>query len=136
MSFDWAKYLDLARSLSTAASDEASLRSAVSRSCYCAFNLAMSRAAANSYRTSDDGTGGSHDQLWEMYGRNDDQDCKRLALLGQRMKRRRVKADYRASFEKLPDEVKSTIADAEACVAILSGLPAGLPKAVSRRWSY
>jgi hypothetical protein len=136
MSFDWNKYLALARTLSAATTDDASLRSAVSRSYYCAFNLAMARAKANSYRTPDDGSGSSHDHLWELYGRNNNVGCTRLAAIGQRMKRRRVKADYRPNFDKLSDEVQDAIADAEECVAIISSLARELPEDVPRRFSY
>jgi hypothetical protein len=136
MTFDWKQYLALAKTLSAATTDEASLRSAVSRSYYCAFNLAMSRAKANSYRTPDDGSGSSHDHLWELYGRNNNTNCTKLAAIGQRMKRRRVKADYRTHFDKLADEVKDAIADAEECVAIISGLAGELPVDVPRRYSF
>ena len=40
MNFDWNRYLELAKKLSAATEDDASLRSAVSRSYYCIFNLA------------------------------------------------------------------------------------------------
>jgi hypothetical protein len=136
MTFDWNQYLVLAKTLAASTNDDASLRSAVSRSYYCAFNLAMSRAKANSYRTPDDGSGSSHDHLWELYGRSDNANCTKLAAIGQRMKRRRVKADYRAHFDKLADEVKDAIADAEECVTIMSGLARELPVDVPRRYSF
>src|ERR1035441_1392228 len=128
MSFQWNDYLDLAKKLAAAAGDHASLRSAVSRAYYCAFNIALSRAKANEYRTPQDGSGGSHDLLWELYGRNDNRTCAQLAVLGQRMKRRRVKADYRLTFDKLEDEVQLAIIDAEDCLRLLSSLPTELPK--------
>jgi hypothetical protein len=134
MNFDWNNYLTLAKTLSAAVNDEASLRSAVSRSYYCAFNLALSRAKANNYRPPDDGS--SHDLLWDLYGRNNDTGCKRVALFGARMKRRRVKADYREHFDKLSAEVQDAIADAEECVAIISNLHKQLPQDIPRRFSF
>jgi uncharacterized protein (UPF0332 family) len=134
MSFDWNNYLELAKTLSVAVADEASLRSAVSRAYYCAFNLAMARAAANSYRSPDDGS--SHDLLWALYGRNNDAACKQLALVGPRMKRRRVKADYRADYHRLAEEVKDAIADAEQCAALIASLPKGLPVDLPRTFSF
>jgi len=125
MSFDWIKYLELAKVLSAAINDEASLRSAVSRSYYCAYNLAMSRATANSYRLPDDGN--SHDNLWALYARNTDVGCKKLSLVGPRLKRRRVKADYRSDYYRLSEEVKDAIAEAEECVALINSLPKNLP---------
>jgi hypothetical protein len=106
----------------------------VSRSYYCAFNLALRKAEANRYRAPLDGS--SHDLLWDLYARNDDLGCKRLALIGPRMKRRRVKADYRSNFDKLTDEVQDAIADAEECVAILARLEKELPRDVPRRFSF
>jgi hypothetical protein len=67
MAFDWHSYLALAKTLATATTDEASLRSAVSRSYYSAFNLAMLRAEANGYGDESDAIGSSHYRLWELY---------------------------------------------------------------------
>jgi uncharacterized protein (UPF0332 family) len=136
MSFDWNKYLTLAKALSQAVTDEASLRSAVSRSYYSVFNLALQRAGLNGYRDKSDETGGSHQLLWNLYGRNiKNTDCLRLAMLGPRMKRRRVKADYRSAYPKLPDEVRFAINDADECVALLARLPEGMPEDTPRSWS-
>ena len=55
--FDWNQFLTLARTLSENA-DEASLRSAVSRAYYCAFNTAMARAEAAGYRAKGDARAG------------------------------------------------------------------------------
>ena len=134
MNFDWNRYLELAKKLSAATEDDASLRSAVSRSYYCIFNLAMLKAKANKYTPKDDAS--THDQLWTLYARNTDKNCGRVSVIGQRMKRRRVKADYRDYFDKLKDEVDDAITDAEECVAILSVLPKDLPQDVPRSWSF
>jgi hypothetical protein len=137
MPFDWNQYLTLAKNLSTAAvTDEASLRSAVSRSYYAAFKLAMERAERNGYRSKFDETGGSHDQLWALYGRNDkNADCVRLGLLGPRMKRRRVIADYKSEYPKLTDDVLIAIENAEECVALIAKLPENIPEDKPRSWS-
>ena len=134
MTFQWSKFLDLAKTLAAATNDDASLRSAVSRAYYCAFNLALARAKGNSYRPPEDA--GIHDQLWGLYSRNDDKTCAILAILGQRMKRRRVKADYHLSFDRLDDEVTLAIADAEQFLSLLSGLGQDLPKDVPRKYSF
>jgi hypothetical protein len=136
MAFDWHSYLALAKTLAAATTDEASLRSAVSRSYYSAFNLARLRAEANGYRNKFDATGSSHDLLWELYSRNTHAGCVRLSVLGPRMKRRRVKADYRPYFHKLPEELKDAIEDADECVALLSSLPEEFPIDQPRSWSF
>ncbi len=135
MPFDWNEFLTLAKALSRAVSDEASLRSAVSRSYYSAFKLAMERAELNGYRDKFDETGSSHQLLWDLYSRNSRNDeCRRLGLLGPRMKRRRVKADYRPEYPKLADEVRFAIEDAEKCVELLARLPEGVPEDIPRTW--
>jgi uncharacterized protein (UPF0332 family) len=136
MAFDWHSYLALAKTLAAATTDEASLRSAVSRSYYSAFNLAKMRAEANGYRNKFDAVGSSHDLLWELYSRNNHAGCLRLSILGPRMKRRRVKADYRDHFNQLPEELKDAIEDADECVTILSSLPKEFPANVPRIFSY
>lgn len=52
------------------------------------------------------------------------------------MKRRRVKADYRPYFHKLPEELKDAIEDADECVALLSSLPEEFPIDQPRSWSF
>jgi len=136
MRFDWNQYLVLAKTLSKAAADEASLRSAVSRSYYSAFKLACERAELSGYREKFDETGGSHQLLWTLFGRNvKSEDCKRIALLGPRMKRRRVKADYQPEYPKLTDDVRIAIEDAEECLSLLARLPKGIPEDIPRSWS-
>src|ERR1700684_2233491 len=108
MSFDWNEYLKLAKLLAEK-TDAASLRTAVSRSYYCIFNLGMIKAKANGFSPKDDA--GSHDQLWQLYSRNTDKTCRRVSILGQRMKRRRIKADYRRMIDNLDGDVKDAIAD-------------------------
>lgn len=135
MAFDWHSYLALAKVLAAATTDEASLRSAISRSYYSTFNLAMQRAEANGYRNKFDETGSSHDLLWKLYSRNTHAGCARLSILGPRIKRRRVKADYEHDFNRLPEALKDAIKDADECVAILSSLPKELPVDIPRTWS-
>ena len=135
MSFDWNQYLELAKKLAVETSDDASLRSAISRSYYCVFNIARARAEANSFRVKDDA--GSHEQIWSLYGRNDsDPGCLKLATIGPRLKRRRVKADYRPFVFKLDQEVADAIADAEEIISTLAELAKELPKDVPRSFSY
>jgi uncharacterized protein (UPF0332 family) len=134
MNFDWNSYLTLAKRLAADTDDDDALRSAVSRSYYCIFNLAMLKARANQYITKDDAS--SHDQLWSLYGRNVDEYCEQVSLIGARMKRRRVKADYRSFFDNLKEEVEDAIEDAEKCIELLGRMAKDLPKDVPRSWSF
>src|SRR5580693_3490975 len=88
--FDWSKYLDLAMELQTR-TDEASLRTAISRAYYFVYNTALSRPAVREYRL--DVTRPAHEELWSLYERNGGE-CKNLADTAKRLKIRRVKADY------------------------------------------
>ena len=136
MPFDWNDYLLLAKKLIAAQdADEAALRSAVSRTYYCVFNLAMYRARLTSYRTKDDAS--SHDQLWSLYERNaESSDCKQVSLIGARLKRRRVNADYRTVYTSLRAEAEGAVEDAEVCLKLLSELSQEFPKDVPRKYSF
>jgi len=130
MSFDWKDYLTLAKTLA-GSTDDASLRTAISRAYYCVFNLSLYRAKLNEFRTKDDAS--SHDQLWGLYGRNKiSRACGQVSVIGGRMKRRRVMADYRLFYDDLAEDAKDIITDAEECVALLESLAADLPKDLPR----
>ncbi len=125
MPFDWNEYLVLARKLA-AANDEASKRSAISRAYYFVFNLAFERAEST--------TGGfpggetTHKWCWDRYESTPDANCRRLGIEGARMKRLRVKADYKASdIPRLDDEVRRTLAGAQAFRANLNALNSRYP---------
>jgi uncharacterized protein (UPF0332 family) len=131
MSFIWNDYLTLAKTLSQS-TDDASLRTAISRAYYCVFNLSLSKAKRNEFRPKDDAS--SHEQLWSLYGRNTEIDrvCGRISAIGGRMKRRRVNADYRLFYNHLADEAKDVLADAEEFISLLGQLPPDLPKDLPR----
>ena len=131
MSFNWKDYLTLAKTLSESTED-ASLRTAISRAYYCVFNLSLYKAKSNEFRPKDDA--GSHDQLWGLYGRNNHRACGQLSALGGRMKRRRVLADYRLFYDDLAADAKETISDAEECITLLQSLPIDLPKDLPRTY--
>jgi uncharacterized protein (UPF0332 family) len=133
--FDWNQFLTLAQTLSQM-QDEASLRSAVSRAYYCAFNTAMARAEAAGYRPKADAAGGMHDLLWQLYGRNEDRVCQEIFLLGARMKLRRTRADYKLVFPRPRDGAREAVNDANQCLRLISRLGQGLPQDVPRRYSY
>ena len=130
MSFNWKDYLTLAKTLSESTED-ASLRTAISRAYYCVFNLSLSKATRNEFRPKDDAS--SHDQLWGLYGRNNtNRACSQLGAKGGRMKRRRVLADYRLFYDDLVADAKEIISDAEECITLLESLPGDLPKDLPR----
>jgi hypothetical protein len=90
--FDWRSYLDVAKSLATAA-DEASQRSAVSRAYYAVYHVALERAAAHGVRVELTGKETAHEACWMAF-----QTKPAVAGIGTRgagLKVARHKADYR-----------------------------------------
>jgi len=131
--FDWNGYLELAKDLQSR-SDEASLRTAISRAYYFVYNTAQNRPAVAQYRT--DPKLPVHEELWSLYERNDGE-CRRLATIAKRLKLKRVKADYQnISYSRVSDELKGVISDAKDCAAILSGMDATLPKPVPKTYRF
>ncbi len=111
MPFDWNEYLTLAQFLATRL-DEASKRSAISRAYYFAFNIAFARAETTAGRRLP--WENYHSWCWDKYKNTRDPSCSQLGIDGDRMKRRRVKADYKAAdIPRLDDEVRRMLAEAE-----------------------
>ena len=110
MPFDWNNYLTLAEQLAAQA-DEGSKRSAISRAYYYVFNLAFARAESTSGRYP--GGQGFHAWCWSRFQNSPHIACKRLASNGERLKRRRVQADYKAAeISRLEDQVQRTLEEA------------------------
>ena len=130
--FDWNAYLTLSEELS-ARSDEAALRTAISRAYYFVYQTAKKRDAVKEYRFANDGK--SHDELWELYERNSPPECKRLAFVGKRLKLRRVNADYSAYYPRIGEDVTTALRDAKDCAAILVALDPKYPEPVPKIWS-
>jgi hypothetical protein len=113
MPFDWNNYLVLAEELAARA-DEASKRTAISRAYYFAFNLAFTRAqeTAGPFLVGDN----SHRWCWDKYQSTATSTGDRVSgsiwLAGDRMKRRRIKADYKSEMPRLNDEVNWTMQEA------------------------
>ena len=127
--FDWNGYLGLALELQKR-SDEASLRSAISRAYYFVYNTAQNRPAVAEYRL--DPKLPKHEELWSLYERNDGE-CKRLATIANRLKLKRVKADYlNFPYTRVADDLRGVIMDVKDCAAILAKLDATLPKPIPK----
>jgi hypothetical protein len=125
MPFDFFNYLTLAEELATRP-DEASKRSSISRAYYSVYNIAFERAerTAGPYP----GGVGFHQWCWEKYTKTPDIACKQIGLAGDRMKRRRVKADYKPpDIPRLDDEVQLTLTEARQFHLDISALNATHP---------
>ncbi len=127
MPFDWNDFLSLAQRLAASTEDEASQRTAISRAYYCVFNLAFARAERIVGPKPRDAS--FHQWCWEQYTDTNDRACKQLGNAGQRMKARRVKADYReADIRRLDDEVRRILEDARQFLADLDALDPRYPR--------
>jgi hypothetical protein len=120
MAFNWNNFLVLAEALATRP-DESSKRSAISRAYYSVFNPAFARAEMTAGRFP--GHEASHNWCWNKYLRTPDPACNRLGMTGQRMKRRRGKADYQfANYRRIDEELQWTLEEARQFPADLAAL--------------
>jgi uncharacterized protein (UPF0332 family) len=97
MSFNWEDYLILAEVLlkgrSTLASEEACLRSAISRSYYSVFICARNFAASRG-ELAPTGTGRDHGLIREHFKRSSDRNRKQIYAYLNRLSKSRKTADY------------------------------------------
>lgn len=114
MSFDWNKYFDLAVDLRKT-NEEAYIRSAISRSYYCAFNTAKYYLKAKNR----DVNTVNHDQLWSQV-RSVSGNLE-IQVLGQRVKRLRKMADYDSVFPKIDSELVIAMVNTTQILQLLKG---------------
>jgi len=108
--FDWQDFLRLANELALKG-DEASKRTAIGRAYYFAFNVAFARAQLTAGKIPPGEN--SHRWCWERYASASDKRCHRIFLLGDRMKRNRINADYvEADIPRLDDVVRRVLLEA------------------------
>ena len=126
MPFDWTNFLTLAEELATK-TDKASKRTAISRAYYCVFNLAFARAQSRVGLRPKDAP--SHQWCWQQYTGTLDPACQQLGNTGDRLKRMRVKADYRdTDIPRLDGEVQRMLEDAHQFLADLATLDPKYPR--------
>lgn len=126
MPFDWNDFLTLADELATKF-DEASKRTAISRAYYCVFNLASARA--ESILGPRPKNLPSHQWCWNQYIGTPNLICQKLGAAGDRMKRMRHRADYRAAdIIRLDDEVQRVLQEAHDLHAGLVTLDPQYPR--------
>jgi hypothetical protein len=124
MSFDWNNFLVLAEELAQRG-DEAAKRTAISRAYYFIFNLAYARAEVSGGIFV---AGDRHAQCWRRYMATPDPACQKLGIAGDRMKGRRISADYEAPTKaRLDDEVRRSLEEARQFSADLTALPTRFP---------
>ncbi len=94
MPFAWPAYRTVAETLSQQP-DEASQRSAISRAYYCAYHQALAHLTAHhQFQVSESKP--AHDQVWREFSRKG-LSYREVWNKGDRLKKLRVEADYRAA---------------------------------------
>jgi uncharacterized protein (UPF0332 family) len=91
--FDWDNFLILAKELAKS-NDEASLRTAISRTYYAVYWKARLQLEKEGFVISGRGKG-THEQVWEEFDRRQGTTNKAIFRAGDELKRNRVKADYK-----------------------------------------
>jgi len=115
--FDWSEYLTFAKELSTR-TDEAALRSAISRAYYAAFHCARAYCKAKSIPIPESLDNSSHKVVWDAL-LNRGRTLAGAQAKGTRLKRKRHDADYESQMENLPDVVRQAIQESDAVFAYL-----------------
>lgn len=120
MAFDWSKYLDLARELAQRGSDEAALRTAVSRAYYAVFCSARDLLASE----------GSfpprglpvHKWVWDEFKSHPDAGRQLVGSTADGLRRARSFADYEGQATGWDTKARVAIATASNLLISLKGL--------------
>lgn len=128
--FNWSGYFQLAEELATR-QNEASLRSALSRAYYYVYHLALERAETNGFKILPGEA--SHKQLWRNYSGSPEPACQRLAVIAERLKEKRERADYHQTYNRIADDIPDMLADARDFAGHLHRLPSRHPNPASVR---
>ena len=120
MPFAWRDFLPFAQQLQQA-SDEVSLRTAVSRAYYAVYGTAKARLAADGIRLVSN-VRGSHRQVWVTYKKHHDQRRKQIGVQGERLHRRRVRADYELVMSQPAREAGVTTRAADQLIRDIDAL--------------
>ena len=125
MAFDWPDYLKLADELSKR-TEEACLRTAISRSYYYIYHLAKQRLDENQFIiVRGEGT---HRQIWEKFEVEADFRCKKLYDLAKILLDKRKRADYEVPYAKIESEFPIILELARKFAKDLADLDKRLPK--------
>jgi len=117
--FEWSQYLELANELATR-SEEACLRSALSRAYYYVYNLALIRAERNGFVARQGES--THSQLWRLFSQSPEPECIYLSRITLRLKEKREKADYKPIYRRIEEEVPQVLSEAQDFAARLGRL--------------
>jgi len=122
--FDWSEYQKLADELARRP-EESCLRTAIGRAYYYVFHLAKKRVEANGFyiiRGAD-----THKQVWEKYNNSLEFDCKKLGEIANRLKEKRLRADYEEHYARIADDLQIVLTEARDFAARIARLHPRFP---------
>jgi uncharacterized protein (UPF0332 family) len=117
--FDWRAYFDLAKELQGQAS-EAAQRSSISRAYYAVFGTAKNHLKTKGVIFAN--TGEKHMLVWNRF-LNSRAPCREIGSLGDRLRRRRLMADYANITQHVEKEAENAIQDATEFFELLAQRP-------------
>ena len=110
MAFEWTEFLTLAKELAQR-SDEAALRSAVSRAYYAAFGKARALLMAEGVPLVSDAT--DHARVWEAFRSSSDDVRYYIGVDGMALRNNRNRADYDAEVTDIKARAQRAVRKAE-----------------------
>ena len=122
MNFDWKEYLDLAQELAgrgaMGSTEEARLRSAISRAYYASYGKARSQSSAPP-----NFVGSEHTFLWNQFKNSSNLTRKEIGTEGSRLRRDRNLADYEDVVTTLPSLAAKALVRSGKILNLLKKLP-------------
>ncbi len=100
MPFDWAQYFTLAEDLAQHSESEAHLRSAIGRAYYAVYCSAVALLRREGVPLP---TLGMHQVVWSTFQTDPRRQRVNIGNLGNRLRVFRTRADYEATFMRLPE---------------------------------
>ncbi len=117
--FDWAEYFKLAQELG-GRKEEACLRSSLSRAYHYVFNIALIRAERNGFVSVRNES--THNQLWRLFSKSPEPECIWLGQIALRLKEKRERADYKAVYPRIEEDVPEVLKDVQEFTSRLTKL--------------
>jgi hypothetical protein len=118
MSFSWQAFAELAIHLAGAQEDEASQRTAISRSYYAAYHAASALIRDRALHPPDQHL--SHWLVWKLIRESDAPNCQEISQRGFDLRDARVWADYWNPYPRdLSHEVDRALTNSAAVIALL-----------------
>ncbi len=117
--FDWRDFLPFAERLALEADDEPSQRTAISRAYYAVYHAAAGYVRAKGLLH----VRHSHGRVWAAIGGDSDAGRVGVREKAERLRRRRIAADYRNPFPgDVGEQAKAAVADARDVIEALERL--------------